>query len=237
MNFNIAEFDVALPAVWYIVFIFSLTFHEAAHAFAALKFGDPTAYYHGQVSIDPIPHIRRSPFGMVIVPIISYILGGWMIGWASAPYDPYWEDRNRRKAALMALAGPAANFVLILLAAAGIRAGMLLGYFHAPEQITFNHITAAEPGFANSISILLSILFSLNIVLLVFNLIPLPPLDGSSILSFFLSDHAARRYNAVIQEPQYKIIGLIVAWNLLDFILGPIHTIALNILYPGAGYH
>lgn len=231
------ELNLALGMAWYVVFVFSVTFHEAAHSFVALKFGDPTAYYHGQVTLDPIPHIRRSPFGMVIVPIISFIFGGWMIGWASAPYDPYWEDRNRRKAALMALAGPVANFGLIILAALAIRAGMLLGYFYAPDQITFNRITAAEPGIANSISILLSILFSLNLVLLVFNLIPLPPLDGSSILTFFLSDHAARRYNAAIQEPSYRIIGLIVAWNLLDFILGPVHIIAINILYPGADYH
>jgi len=231
------ELNLALATVWYAVFIVSLTFHEAAHAFAALKFGDPTAYYHGQVTLDPVPHIRRSPFGMVIVPIVSFILGGWMIGWASAPYDPYWADSNRRKAALMAMAGPAANLVLILLAALAIRAGMLLGYFHAPEQITFSRITAASPGPANAISILISILFSLNLVLLVFNLIPLPPLDGSSILTFFLSDQATRRYNAVIQEPTYRLIGLIIAWNMLDFIFRPVHTIALNLLYPGAGYH
>ena len=174
---------------------------------------------------------------MVIVPIVSFFLGGWMIGWASAPYDPYWADSNRRKAALMAMAGPAANLVLILLAALGIRAGMLMGFFYAPEQITFNRITAAATGPANSIAILLSIIFSLNLVLLVFNLIPLPPLDGSSILTFFLSDQAARRYNSVIQEPAYRLIGLIIAWHLLDLVLNPIHTIALNILYPGAGYH
>jgi Zn-dependent protease len=231
------EINFALATVWYVVFIVSLTFHEAAHAFTAFKFGDPTAHYHGQVTLDPIPHIKRSPFGMVVGPLISFILAGWMVGWASAPYDPYWQDTNRRKAALMALAGPAANLVLIIAAAVCIRIGMLLGYFYAPEQITFNRITAAEPGFANSISILLSILFSLNLVLLVFNLIPLPPLDGSSIVTFFLSDRAARRYNAMIKEPSYRIIGLIVAWNLLDFILGPVHTTALNILYPGAGYH
>ncbi len=99
------ELNLALATVWYAVFIVSLTFHEAAHAFAALKFGDPTAYYQGQVTLDPIPHIRRSPFGMVIVPIVSFILGGWMIGWASAPYDPYWADSNRRKAALMGYGG------------------------------------------------------------------------------------------------------------------------------------
>ena len=231
------ELNLALATVWYAGFIVSLTFHEAAHAFVAFKFGDPTAYHQGQVTLDPIPHIRRSPFGMVIVPIVSFILGGWMIGWASAPYDPYWADSNRRKAALMAMAGPAANLVLILLAALAIRAGMLMGFFHAPEQITFSRITAASPGPANAVSILISILFSLNLVLLAFNLIPLPPLDGSSILTFFLSDQAARRYNAVIQEPQYRLIGLIIAWNMLDFILRPVHTIALNLLYPGAGYH
>ena len=99
------DLNLALATVWYVVFIISLTFHEAAHAFVAHKFGDPTAYYQGQVTLDPIPHIRRSPVGMVIVPIVSFIIGGWMIGWASAPYDPYWADSNRRKAALMALAG------------------------------------------------------------------------------------------------------------------------------------
>ena len=231
------DFNLAMAAVWYMVFIVSLTFHEAAHSFAALKLGDPTAYYQGQVTLDPIPHIRRSPFGMVIVPIISFIFGGWMIGWASAPYDPYWAQGNRRKAGLMALAGPTANFILILLAALTIRIGMLLGFFHAPDQASFNHVTAASPGLANALSVLVSILFSLNLVLLVFNLIPLPPLDGSSILSLFLSDPAARRYNAIIQEPTYRIVGLIIAWNILDYILYPVHTIALNILYPGAGYH
>lgn len=137
----------------------------------------------------------------------------------------------------MAMAGPAANFVLILLAALLIRIGILLGFFQAPDQVSFNHITAADPGFANGLSILLSILFSLNLVLLVFNLIPLPPLDGSSILSFFLSDRAAQRYEAMLQEPAYRIVGLIIAWNVLGYILYPVHTIALNILYPGAGYH
>jgi len=231
------DIDPALAVVWYAVFVVSLTFHEATHAFAALKFGDPTAYYQGQVTLDPIPHIRRSPFGMVLVPIVSFILGGWMIGWASAPYDPYWAQRNRRKAALMALAGPAANFALVLLAALTIRTGILMGFFHIPEQVSFNHITDAAPGPANALSVLVSILFSLNLVLLVFNLIPLPPLDGSGILSFFLSDLAAQRYNAIMQQPTYRIIGLIIAWNILDFILYPVHTIALNILYPGAGYH
>ena len=66
--------------IWYVAFVFSTTLHEAAHAFAALKGGDPTAYEGGQVTIDPTPHIRRSPFGMVVVPILSLIVMGWPRG-------------------------------------------------------------------------------------------------------------------------------------------------------------
>jgi hypothetical protein len=94
----------------YVVFLFSTTCHEAAHALVAKLGGDTTAALGGQVSLNPIPHIRRSPFGMVVIPIISFLFSGGMIGWASAPYDPSWERRHPRRAAWMALAGPAANF-------------------------------------------------------------------------------------------------------------------------------
>ena len=98
---------IANLIVWYIVFVFSTTFHEFAHAFVAYKGGDLTAYEGGHVSLDPIPHIRRSPFGMVLVPLISFWQMGWMIGWASVPYDPEWGRRHPRRQALMSLAGPA----------------------------------------------------------------------------------------------------------------------------------
>ncbi|HUW20278.1 MAG TPA: site-2 protease family protein [Sedimentisphaerales bacterium] len=230
--------NLALAVVWYVVLLVSFVFHEAAHGLAALKLGDPTAYLHGQVTLDPVPHIKREPFGMVVIPILSYLFAGWMIGWASAPYDPYWAQTHRRKAALMALAGPAANLTLVLAAALIIRAGMLWGLFHAPESITFTKVAAADtPGFANAAAVVVSILFSLNLILLVFNLIPLPPLDGSNILSLALSERAAERYNTLLRQPGFRIIGLVVAWQVLGFALGPIHTLALNILYPGAGYH
>jgi hypothetical protein len=99
--------DLAGGLQWFLVFIFSTSWHEAAHAWVAHKLGDSTAYEGGQVSLDPTPHIRREPIGMVVVPIISYLIGGWMIGWASAPYDPRWANQYPRRAALMALAGPA----------------------------------------------------------------------------------------------------------------------------------
>jgi Zn-dependent protease len=230
--------ELVLGITWYVALIVALTCHEAAHGFAALKLGDPTAFRQGQVTLDPVAHIKREPFGTVVMPILSFILAGWMIGWASSPYDPYWARHNRRSAALMALAGPLANLILVVIAGLAIRAGMLLGVFYAPESITFEQVTVAtSPGFANSASVAISIVFSLNLILFVFNLIPLPPLDGSEVVSLFLSDSAAEHYASLLHQPGFRIIGLVVAWQLLDAALNPVHLLALNILYPGAGYH
>jgi hypothetical protein len=84
--------------IWYVVFVFSTTAHEAGHALVAYLGGDRTAYEGGQVTLDPMPHIRRSPFGMVVIPIITFLLsgGGYMFGFASAPYDAFWAQRNPR---------------------------------------------------------------------------------------------------------------------------------------------
>src|SRR5258708_14648811 len=120
---------VLLGAIWYVVFVLSTTCHEAAHAVGAKLGGDLAAFHGGQVSLDPIPHIRREPFGMVLFPILSYIVGGWMMGWASVPYDPLWAHRHPRRAAWMSLAGPGANFSLAILAAIAIHAGIWMGVF------------------------------------------------------------------------------------------------------------
>ncbi|HIJ51994.1 MAG TPA: site-2 protease family protein [Planctomycetes bacterium] len=229
---------IALGIIWYVVFIVSTTFHEACHGFAAAKLGDPTAYHYGLVTVDPVPHIQRSPFGMVAIPILSFLLSGWMIGWASAPFDPYWAQRNRRKAVWMSLAGPGANLIFVFVAALIIHGGILFGFFHAPETINFTQVVAAaSQGWANAAAVVVSILFSLNLILLVFNLIPLPPLDGSNVLLFFLSDRAAQRYESFLYQPMHRMIGLVVAWQFFGPVFDPIHTLALNILYPGAGYH
>jgi Zn-dependent protease len=230
--------ELGFGLLWYALFVVSTTFHEAAHGFAALRFGDPTARQAGLVTLDPLPHIQRSPMGMVVIPILSFLFGGWMIGWASTPYDPYWAQYSRRKAALMALAGPAANLVLILVAAILIHAGIRFGAFAQPDQITWTQTTIARsPGLAAGAAVAVSILFSLNLILLVFNLMPVPPLDGSEVLSLFLSESTAQRYRDLMAQPTAQIIGLVVAWNLIDVVLSPIHSVALNLLYPGAGYH
>ena len=120
-------------AIWFVAFLLSATCHEAAHALAARLGGDDTAFEAGQVSLNPLPHLVREPFGMVFVPVLSYLWAGWMIGWASAPYDPDWAERHPRRAGWMALAGPAANFVLAGLAVLAIRVMLWLGLGAPPE--------------------------------------------------------------------------------------------------------
>src|SRR4030095_7440448 len=113
--------DLALGLVWFVVFLFFDTCHEAAHAWAAKLGGDLTAYHGGQVSLDPRAHIKREPIGMVVLPVVSALLSGWTMGFGSAPCEPQCAIRHPRRAAWMALAGPGANILLVLLAGIAIR--------------------------------------------------------------------------------------------------------------------
>jgi Zn-dependent protease len=234
-----AEITLFNGAAWYLAFLFSTTMHEAGHALVALRLGDDTAQRGGQVTLDPIPHIRREPFGMVIVPILSYIMGGWMIGWASAPYDPEWARRNPRRAALMALAGPAANLLLCLAAVGLIRLGLHFDWFSAPEQISnvTRLVSANNPeGLGELAAVLLSVFFYLNLLLFIFNLIPLPPLDGSSLPLLLLSESAAEQYTAFLRSPGVSFIGMILAWQLFGSFARVIYHGAIQCLYPGVHY-
>lgn len=232
------EHALILGLTWFVVFLLSTTLHEAAHAFAALKLGDPTAYEGGQVSLDPLPHVRRAPIGMVVVPLLSYALNGWMMGWASAPYDPEWAHRHPKRAALMAAAGPAANLLLVLLAGIAIRIGVWAELFEAPARANFATVTvAAVPSWIDGAATPLSIIFSLNLLLFAFNLLPLPPLDGSAILPGTMDDDTARRFQQLLRQPMFSLIGLLLAWQVFPHISGPLQRLALNLLYPGAGYH
>ena len=229
---------VLLGVTWYAVFLLSTTCHEAAHALAAKLGGDLTAFHGGQVSLDPVPHIRREPFGMVIFPILSFVLGGWMMGWASAPYDPFWAQRYPRRAAWMSLAGPGANFTLTILAGLAIHAGIWMGVFTHPDSANFTRIVeAVRPGALDGAATLLSVMFSLNLLLGAFNLLPVPPLDGFGCVGLFLSEAAARRFQELgSQMGGFTMIGLVIAWQLFDPIFGPVFTFALRVLYPGYGY-
>lgn len=229
---------LVLGVVWYIVFLLSTTCHEAAHAFVARMGGDLTAFHGGQVSLDPLPHIRREPFGMVLFPIISYALGGWMMGWASAPYDPLWSLRYPRRAAWMSLAGPGANYTLAIVAAILIHLGMWTGIFTPPQSANFTHVVeGTSPGLVAGAATFLSLLFSLNLLLGTFNLIPVPPLDGFSAIGLILPESGARRFQELGHSLRgFTIIGLMIAWRVFDPVFGPLFTLSLSALYPGQSY-
>ncbi|HXW17601.1 MAG TPA: site-2 protease family protein [Candidatus Acidoferrales bacterium] len=225
-----------LGVIWYIVFLFSTTCHEGAHALVAKLGGDLTAFHGGQVSLNPWPHIRRNPVGTVVVPIVSYIVAHFMIGWASAPYDPAWQRRYPRRAAWMALAGPAANFSLMILAGIAIRVGMAFGVFAPPSTVNFTRIVeATSPGAAGFVATLLSVMFVLNLLLGTFNLLPVPPLDGHNVITLFMSDETAIRFLDWSRQG-FGILGLFLAWYVFDKIFDRIFIVALNLLYPGSGY-
>jgi len=226
-----------LGVLWYVVLLFSLTLHEAAHAWAALRGGDRTAYLGGQVSLDPMPHVRREPIGTLVAPWLFFVLSGWMIGWASTPFDPAWAQAHPRRAAWMSLAGPAANALLVLVAAGAVRAGLAAGVFAPPDAIGFSQLTAAtQDGVWETVATLVSLLFTLNLLLVLFNLLPVPPLDGSGAVGIFLDTDTARRVQAFMHQPALAFGGLLVAWVLIPRIFGPVHLFAVNLLYPGLGY-
>jgi len=229
---------IALGLIWYVVFLFSTTCHEAAHAFVAKREGDRTAFDGGQVTLNPLPHIKREPFGMVLFPIASFFMGGWMMGWASAPYDPAWSSRYPHRAAKMALAGPAANFLLAFMAALVIYLGLWTGAFHPPASASFGQIvSAAKPGLTEAAAQIVSLLFSLNVLLGVFNLLPVPPLDGFTAAALLMSEEKAQRFESVGRGMRnFSYAGLLLSWRIFDGFYDPVFTFALKLLYPWASY-
>jgi Zn-dependent protease len=229
--------SVADGLLWYLVFVFSTSCHEAAHAWSALRLGDDTAARGGQVSLNPWPHVRREPFGMVVVPLIAWFSAGWMLGWASAPYDPAWARQWPRRAALMALAGPGANLLLVLAAALLIRVGVEWQVFTEPASLASMRMTkAVSSGPWDTVAAILSVTLALNLLLCVFNLLPFPPLDGSSIPLLLLPADLAEKYDRVLRNPMLQLVGLLVASRLLDPLFPSLLRGAGNLLYPNAQY-
>ena len=231
---------LALGIVWYAVFVASTTFHEAAHAFMAYKMGDHTAFHGGQVTLNPIPHIKREPFGMVVIPWLSYAAAGWMMGWASSPYDPEWAQYYPRRAALMTLSGPAANLLLAIIAGILIQVGLAAGIFSPPSSAFFSQVVEANSdGLLKGLAVLLSILFSLNLVLFIFNMIPIAPLDGQAWLELLLKGDALYKYRMIMMHPSFRFFGVFIAWFLMSRIYWPIFVLVINLMYLpyGSSYH
>ena len=150
------------------VLIFSVVIHEASHGYAALALGDKTAQYAGRLTLNPLKHI--DPMGSVILPIFFLLLGGPVFGWAKpVPYNPYNLRSQKWGPALVGAAGPAANIALAVIFGLAVR--------FAPDIAS----PAVTPIVINFLSIASTIVV-LNLVLAFFNLVPIPPLDGSKVL-------------------------------------------------------
>ena len=209
---------------WYLIFLLSLTCHEAAHALVAYVGGDRTAYLGGQVSLNPIPHVQREPVGAILVPLLTYFYMGWTMGWASAPYDPEWEDRYPKRAAVMALAGPMANLGLLVLAFVVLRSGIVMEVWTMPESITMDRLVvplAENASLLEGVGRLFSVMLILNLVLFLFNLIPLPPLDGASVLAGFF-EPARRMTDWLRGSPMGGWIGILAAWMIFPYVFLPV---------------
>jgi Zn-dependent protease len=224
--------------LWFAVFLFSTTVHEAAHALAALRGGDPTAYRGGQVSFSPMPHIRREPIGMLIVPLLTAFTNGWAVGWASTPYDPVWAAHYPRRAAIMAAAGPAANLLIATIAFAALRGGLFLGFFESPDYVKFSHLVDATGGAGGLTALgdVFSVLLVLNLLLFVFNMLPFPPLDGASAIGGVLPERAALVLRAVTANPIFSIVGIFIAWQAFPYFVGPIFGALLALVHPADRY-
>jgi Zn-dependent protease len=214
---------LALGFIWYVAFLFSTTCHEAAHALVARIGGDETASSGGQVTLNPVPHIQREPWGMVVIPLLSFLVTQSMIGWASAPFDPHWERRHPRRSAWMALAGPAANYSLMLLAVLGLHFGWSHKWLH------YDPVTHRGDFAAN----ILSAFFFLNLLLGTFNLLPVPPLDGSTVVMLFMSEDRAHKYLDWLRGNSYAMLGLLLAMVTFRYIYSPIENFALRLFFPG----
>lgn len=228
--------QVANLLIWYFVFVFSTTCHEAAHALVAYRAGDPTAYAGGHVTLDPLPHIRRSPMGMVVIPIVTFFLNGSMIGWASVPVNPTWARAHPRRAALMALAGPFTNLVLALVAFFAMRFLLGAGILSAPFSPSFADLVVLPQG-ANphsplgALARVLSLMLSLNVLLGLFNLIPMPPLDGAVVLQGASPKIGGSLYDRMREVPAIELLGLLAAWRLCDYVTTPALSWAVHALY------
>jgi Zn-dependent protease len=175
---------------------------------------------------------------MVVLPILTALVTHWPLGFASAPYDPQWARRYPKRAAVMALAGPAANLVLVLLAALLVRVGIAGGVFYPPDSVRFGDLAASNAeGFWAAAAFMLSVFFSVNLLLFAFNLLPLPPLDGSGAIPLLLSERATAKYQDVLfGNPALQIIGMLIAWRVFGVLFDPVFTGAVNLLYPGMSY-
>jgi len=217
MSVNVASLLIVMSS--FLLVIPALTFHEWAHAWMANRLGDPTARMLGRMTINPLRHI--DPIGTVVVPlgllIVSILTTGipFTFGWAKpVPFNPRYLKNPKRDTALVGVAGPAMNVILAVGAAIIIMLMALL----APNLI-FNHslVTPAGAPTLTALGVVLGLFTYINLVLCFFNLLPIPPFDGSRIVQKFLTGNARHFYSQLENYGMYIMLGLVF---LLPILLG-----------------
>lgn len=201
--------------IWAIPVLFAVTLHEVGHGWAAKQLGDPTAENMGRLSLNPLKHI--DPMGTIAIPLATFFLSGFIFGWAK-PVPVNWNQlRNtKRDIALVALAGPAANLIMII--------------FWLMVMKLIIVLADQSNVVANIMLFMASAGIAINSLLMILNLFPLPPLDGSRVVFSLLPTQLAYRYSKI--EPYGMIILVILlASGILFKILGPILNGFQNFAY------
>ncbi len=218
MNNNIIEIILNVA-----VLLFSVSVHESAHGWMAEKFGDPTARNQGRITLNPVPHL--DPIGSVLFPLILAISGAPVFGWAKPVLVNPYNLRDRRRAQMyISAAGPVSNLIL---GGAGIVLFLLLKGMGV-VNLSFL-LMGTEPGL---LTLLLLSLIMVNIYLAIFNLLPVPPLDGSGILEGMLKGEALYNYQK-IKPYGFIILIMIIFTGILSVIARPILRFVFSILLRG----
>ena len=206
--------DLARIFIGFTVLLLSLSFHEAAHAWSADALGDPTARRLGRVSLNPIVHI--DPIGTLLFPLIALFTNLPLIGWAKpVPVNPAnLQGHWKRKYMMIAAAGPVSNLVLAVVAAIGVR---LIGFEGGTNPAT------------SQIFQFLLMMVVLNVLLAVFNMLPVPPLDGGNVLMGLLRGRASELFNSVRPFGMIILYALLIS-GILWQIVGPVQDAILDTL-------
>jgi Zn-dependent protease len=207
--------NVAVGLMSYVVLLFSLSVHESAHAWTALKQGDPTARSLGRISLNPLVHV--DVVGTVVLPLLMIFTGVPLLGWAKpTPVDPRRFRDLRRGQIVVSGAGPLSNLLLALLATAFLFVAVRVLPGPLREQ---------------PLVVLLSMAVQLNVLLAVFNLVPLPPLDGSHVVEWALPSGMGHRYMAAIAPFGGLLLLALVMTGALWIVLSPVHQAIVDLLY------